>query len=231
MKFRRIGKTSYAVDRDGNVRNKEGTGLLKPFLLNSGYLYVVLSLKNRRKNRTVHSLVAQAWIGPRPKGHVINHKDSNRRNNNWKNLEYVTQFRNMQHAAECGALPKGSRHYSTDLTEKKIGRVCRLIVKGMGNKDIGDLVGVSPGKVRDIRMGKSWRSVSRDYFDEPIAASAISKSERSGSRVPVNVRPSVIKEILAGRPRYEIAEKFGISPQMVSSVKAKRTWKNTWANM
>lgn len=172
MKFRRIGKTNYAVDRNGNVRNKAGTALLRPGTLNSGYLAVWLSLRHRVKVRTVHSLVAQAWIGPRPKGHVINHKDGNRKNNSYKNLEYVTQFGNMQHAAETGSLPKASRHYSTDLTDKRVARVCRLIVKGLGNKEIEGKTGVSASKVRDIRSGKSWRSVSSDYFDTPVRKAA-----------------------------------------------------------
>lgn len=231
MKFRRIGKTTYSVDRDGNVRNKAGTALLRPGVTNSGYLIVILHLKNRNKARTVHSLVAQAWLGPRPEGFVINHKDGNRKNNNWKNLEYVTGSGNMKHASDSGLLPRGSRHYTTDLTEEQVARACRLIVKGVGNKDIGDRLGIKPSKIRDIRMGKSWKSVSKDYFKKPVAATSLSRSSPRSSRLAVSERTKVIRAIQAGKPRNEIAEKFGISPQMVSDVKAKRTWKDTWSKL
>lgn len=44
---------------------------------------------------TVHSLVAQAFLGDRPKGMVIDHIDGNRFNNHYTNLRYCTQKENM----------------------------------------------------------------------------------------------------------------------------------------
>lgn len=55
--------------------------------------------------RNVHQLVAEAFIGPRPEGMHINHKDSDKSNNHATNLEYVTPSENYWHAVEAGAIP------------------------------------------------------------------------------------------------------------------------------
>jgi hypothetical protein len=50
------------------------------------------------KDHYAHVLVAAAWLGPRPDGHVVNHKDERRDNNSLTNLEYVTKSQNGTHS-------------------------------------------------------------------------------------------------------------------------------------
>ena len=47
-----------------------------------------------------HILVAIAWIGPRPKGFELDHKDGNIRNCAVSNLEYVTPDENRHRATQ-----------------------------------------------------------------------------------------------------------------------------------
>lgn len=64
----------------------------------SGYLKVVLHNKNKKQNKRVHRLVAEAFI-PNPYNYkCINHKDCNKENNNIDNLEWCTQRYNVVHA-------------------------------------------------------------------------------------------------------------------------------------
>lgn len=60
---------------------------------NSGYM--IMNVEG--KTRTVHSLVAEAFLGPRPYGYDIDHIDGNKLNNNASNLRYVTHEDNMKH--------------------------------------------------------------------------------------------------------------------------------------
>ena len=82
--------------------------ILKPQKHRQGYQMVSLSKftkrgePNQSKFVTVHSLVAQAFLGDRPKGLVINHRDNDPTNNNVWNLEYCTQQYNMQHSFDGG---------------------------------------------------------------------------------------------------------------------------------
>lgn len=45
---------------------------------------------------TIHEIVADTFIGPRPEGMEIDHKDEDKSNNNVTNLEYVTHAENMR---------------------------------------------------------------------------------------------------------------------------------------
>ena len=63
-----------------------------------GYLTVRLHRNAKLAERGVHTLVAGAFIGPRPKGLVINHKDGLKSNNHPSNLEYITNAENIRHA-------------------------------------------------------------------------------------------------------------------------------------
>lgn len=73
-----------------------------------GYLIVKLSKNNRNVNIPVHMLVAQTFIDNRTynDGWEVNHKDSNRINNNVNNLEWVTHKENIEHAAKKGHMKR-----------------------------------------------------------------------------------------------------------------------------
>lgn len=62
--------------------------ILKPGTNPKGYEIVVLARDGQRYAVTVHSLVAAAFIGPRPAGAYICHNDDDPRNNNVGNLRY-----------------------------------------------------------------------------------------------------------------------------------------------
>ena len=82
--------------RVGNERLFPGK-LLKLETTYQGYKRVRLSREGKTKRFTVHSLVAQEFIGDYPEGLVINHIDENKANNRVENLEYVTQKENVNH--------------------------------------------------------------------------------------------------------------------------------------
>jgi hypothetical protein len=50
-------------------------------------------------------LVAENFIGKRPKGYEINHKDGKKSNNRLNNLEWVTPKENYHHAVKLGLMP------------------------------------------------------------------------------------------------------------------------------
>lgn len=72
---------------------------LTPSVGNHGYLVVSVG---RRVKRTVHSLVAEAFIGPRPNGQEVRHKDGNALDCRAANLEYGTSRDNTADAIRHG---------------------------------------------------------------------------------------------------------------------------------
>jgi hypothetical protein len=50
-------------------------------------------------NVCVHTLVAKAFIGPKPPdARTVNHRDGNKQNNHWTNLEWASYASNNRHA-------------------------------------------------------------------------------------------------------------------------------------
>lgn len=68
---------------------------LKTALDNRGYQCVVLTKNGTQKTFRVHNLVALAFCKGYQKGLVVNHKDENKENNFYINLEWCTQKENV----------------------------------------------------------------------------------------------------------------------------------------
>ena len=92
----------YATD-SGDIysRNYERTGRIKKLILvkgNTGYLRVCLHKNKKQFNKSVHRLVAKAFI-PNPENKpYINHKNGIKTDNRVENLEWCTQSENSKHA-------------------------------------------------------------------------------------------------------------------------------------
>lgn len=103
------GFPNYEVSSLGRVRSLDHTKwggpvvgyylhrgrLLKHGIASNGYPTVVLG---RGHSRTVHSLVAEAFIGPCLPGQEVRHKDDERWNASLANLEYGTRRDNVNDA-------------------------------------------------------------------------------------------------------------------------------------
>jgi len=88
----------YLVSRLGEVYSIRNKCLLKPSDNQRGYLQVVLYNGIKRKTFKVHRLVASAFI-PNPENlPQINHKDGNKTNNHFTNLEWCNNRHNAIHA-------------------------------------------------------------------------------------------------------------------------------------
>lgn len=94
------GHANYFVTRDGRVfSNKTGKVILLRATVNRlGYHKVAVGTKGAKKLRSVHRLVAEAFV-PNPEGKPeVNHRDLDKLNNVDVNLEWVTHAENLAHA-------------------------------------------------------------------------------------------------------------------------------------
>lgn len=99
MNWRKItGYENYSVSDCGQVRN-DVTGEMKRPTLNkrNGYLCVDLYRENKRTKRTVHRLVAEAFILNPDKKKTVDHIDGVRTNNKVSNLRWATFSENNSH--------------------------------------------------------------------------------------------------------------------------------------
>jgi len=86
-------------DREGKIYKRKGV-YLTPAKNKYGYLQVVLSKNNKQTTRTVHSLVALMFVTNPDDKPTVNHKDGNKLNNSYTNLEWSTKSEQAMHSLE-----------------------------------------------------------------------------------------------------------------------------------
>lgn len=106
---------NYKISNYGNLINIK-TGLKKKMIKNV-YGKYSLSYKNKSKSLSAHILVASFFIeGRTSERKFVNHRDENKLNPHYTNLEWVTQKENMIHSANM----KRFRRVINELQEKFI---------------------------------------------------------------------------------------------------------------
>lgn len=89
----------------------------KPTLNRLGYFYVTLCKEGTKVKKTIHQLVAAAFIPDFEYGDVVNHLDGNKQNNCLDNLEISSHYENNLHSHKTGLSPKpGISKYHNVLT-------------------------------------------------------------------------------------------------------------------
>ena len=100
--YGKVKSLKRIIIRSDNKPYLQKEQLLKPGKTKKGYLQVVLTKEFKTKPCRVHRLVAQAFI-PNPNNlPQVNHIDGNKENNNVSNLEWVSNYDNMQHSIKTG---------------------------------------------------------------------------------------------------------------------------------
>ena len=154
-RVRGVERTLYRNYRSGRRPYTRKARMLKPFVnVNTGYVSVVLSTPARRAH--VHSLVAAAFIGPRPPGYDVCHNDGTRTNNRAENLRYDTRRGNFADKAEHGTLIRGEALTQSKLTEVEALAIYRRVHAGERGCDLALEFSIGRMAISAIRHGRSW---------------------------------------------------------------------------
>lgn len=154
------GYENYLISENGQVYSLKSKKIRKIQLHNrySPYKYIrIYDNQHKLRTKKIHTLVAITYIGPRPLGCVINHKDGNKLNNHIDNLEYISNELNLRLARQYKPwfkCQKGSNNYSAKLTEDEV-RAIRS--SNLPRRQLGLLFGVSLSTISNIVNNKQWR--------------------------------------------------------------------------
>jgi hypothetical protein len=85
----------YAVTSCGKIWSYKSGKFLTPGKATGGYLNVDLCKDGKRKTFLIHRLVAEAYLRNPDNLPQINHKDENKENNCWRNLEWCDEDYNV----------------------------------------------------------------------------------------------------------------------------------------
>lgn len=152
-------ESAYSVNEIGevwSVARKKKMKQRHPF----GTDYLTVSFE--RSSRYVHDLIAATFIGPRPAGMNVNHKDGIKGNNRPSNLEYVTKSENMKHAFRIGLQSNvGVLHSQAKLTDESVREIRSRVAAGEAGTAVARDMGLSQSCVSLVANGKRWAHVSQ----------------------------------------------------------------------
>lgn len=141
----------HEVSSLGRVRR-----YLKPFFMTNGYLHVSLGAVKKRRN--LHTLVMEAFIGPRPAGMVVRHLDGNKANPRLANLAYGTYEENAADRIAHTGGNRGSLHGLSKLTEEDVRSIrARYKPWQVTMKMLAGEYGVTPDCIKRIVTGTAWK--------------------------------------------------------------------------
>jgi hypothetical protein len=90
------GYKNYEVSSFGKVKNIKTGEILKAGSSKDGYIHVSLHTDGKGKKRSIHRLVAEAFIDNLDDKPCVDHIDNVRTNNNVSNLRWATYTENSQ---------------------------------------------------------------------------------------------------------------------------------------
>lgn len=162
-----VGHEMYSVSNKGRVCNEKRCKFLKPSVNSSNYKKVVLN----GKNLYVHRLVAEAFCDNPDNLCEVNHKDGNKWNNNYTNLEWVTKSENAQHAFDMGLRTiSGYTRYKVSksahrFTDDEIDEIRQMYYDGMSKQEIADKIGCCSSVICNILNGQTYREIEMTPYD------------------------------------------------------------------
>lgn len=204
--------------------------ILSPKITNYGYCSVVLQGKSGRDYRSVHRLVASAFIeNTQPDVRdQVNHIDGNTNNNFVENLEWCSQSENMKHAYRVGLeLPRANEDGTLAKLTNEQARVIReRYVNGEKQKDLAKEYGVGPQSISHV-----VRNVSFKDAGGPISKARSSIYCRGPNQPFAKLTEEQVVEIYKRRQNGEQAPKIiadmnlSVTKQQIYMIGMKKAYK------
>lgn len=156
-----------------NWKNSKRAAILKHATDKKGYNRVALQKDGKLSTHKVHRLVALNYIGNPNNLPMVNHKDSNKTNNNVNNLEWVTAKENTRHSIEnntfsfqtsCKSINKtikrGELNGYSILTELDVLSIrSEFKPRTITRKYLAQKYSVSENCIKDVIIRKSWKHI------------------------------------------------------------------------
>jgi hypothetical protein len=161
--FYMVSSNGKMISKERIIKRKNGADFLqKESFMNGseyhGYIKITVRKNNIKKDKFIHCLIAESFLGTKPIGMEVCHFDGNRKNNNINNLRYGTRSDNVKDAIKHGT------HYtpfSKKGSERSYAKINEQIAKYIKeSKDSGSVLAqkfnVSRALISNVRNKKSW---------------------------------------------------------------------------
>lgn len=149
---------SYEVSNLGNVHSSKSSRVLKACIGSAGYPQVDLCRDGKKRTYAIHQLVASAFLGGRPDGMVVCHRDGDKLNSRPENLRIDTQHSNNLDKITHGTIAAGERNSKAKLTSAAVIEIRRLAASGISHRVLAGQYGVSRPAISYAVRGDTWKT-------------------------------------------------------------------------
>lgn len=150
------GFPGYRVSDRGRVRGKSGK-IMSPQDNGRGYKKVAMRAGGPPKQRYLHRVVLQSFLGDPPPGKSqAAHINGDRAGNRLSNLSWCDQSENELHKNAHGTGRRGSKHPLSVLDESAVIRIKKRLRAGDVGARIARDERVSCDVVYQIKRGNNW---------------------------------------------------------------------------
>ncbi len=159
----------YQVSDMGRVRSFRSNPprILKQNTSWQGYKRICLSKKNKTRNFSIHVLVLEAFVGPKPEGMQARHfPDRDKANNRLANLSWGTQEENSTDKVIHGTSligrkrpdMQGEKSCQAVLNDEKVLQARAMWKSGNYlQRELAAIFGMSKSGIQKILNGGSWK--------------------------------------------------------------------------
>ena len=126
-----------------------------------GHLYCTIMMgRNDKRYVAVHSLVAEAFLGPKPDGMISLHGDKGKFDNSIQNIRYGTRRENFLDMMEFGDPASAEQMARTrKLSDEQVREIRRRVANGERGSVLGREYGIDRSQVSRIAGYKTYRWV------------------------------------------------------------------------
>ena len=172
----------YQISNYGRVWNTVTQSYMKPQLKKTGYYNINLMRANKKiVTERIHRLVALYFCHKAEGCNVVNHLDSNKTNNYYKNLEWTTISGNTKHCYENNEQFRRQLHEISKIGAEK--KVLILKVEDTNGKCIGIFRGIQSAAVALGINEKTVRNIKDGKFKSNRYGYLITAVEKGGDAV------------------------------------------------
>jgi hypothetical protein len=151
--WRPVGESGvYEVSNLGRIRSACDHQVKEPSNTDAGVLVVNLYESGRCNVLAVHSVVAEAFLGARPKGFMVQPTDGDRTHCAASNLAYVPLGMRIPRKESDRGRPLAGK-----LTREQAAEIRSRAKAGEAVKNLAGSFGVSSSLVSNIKHGKKWK--------------------------------------------------------------------------
>jgi len=157
---------NYGVSKCGRAFRWDSEKEMKVGLLTAGdYPVFRVSHNCKASWACIHYAIMDCWEdNPNPELYIeVNHKNGDKMDYNYSNLEWSTKSQNQRHAIETGLKGRGEKLYNATVKDDLVHIICQELQEGCFPKDLADKHCLSVDVIRKIKDGSTYFHIRSLY--------------------------------------------------------------------